>query len=368
MGSLLKDIYSPAFVENLVHALNEVVPGFDRAAFRKQVFHPAWPNLELKARMQHLADSMHTFMPDDFTTAAPLVSALLDVFRKNRYLGVGIEYMFIPEYIHRYGLDHLEISCQLMEQVTQFTSCEFAVRPFIIRYEKQMVRQLITWSLHASERVRRLASEGSRPRLPWAIAIPAFKKDPTPILPILENLRCDPSETVRRSVANNLNDIAKDNPEVVVKIVRSWRSATRETDSLLRHASRTLLKRGHPEILKLYGLAPSDTLDVSAFRITDRNVAIGDKVVFSFAVTNKGSRSRTVRIEYFVHHLKKNGSTTKKIFKISERSLGPGERIQLNRSHPFKPITTRVFYPGTHAISIVINGREYSRKTFELHP
>ena len=136
-----------------------------------------------------------------------------------------------------------------IEFITQFITCEFAVRPFLLKYGDKMMNQMRAWSLHKSHKVRRLASEGSRPRLPWAMAIPALKKNPMPVLTILENLKNDPSESVRRSVANNLNDISKDRPGMVLKIANAWKGQNKETDAIVRHGCRTLLKHGHPEVL-----------------------------------------------------------------------------------------------------------------------
>jgi 3-methyladenine DNA glycosylase AlkC len=155
----------------------------------------------------------------------------------------GLVYIFLPDYIEQYGLEDFESSVKAIENVTRFVSCEFAVRPFILKYGGTMMKKMRTWSLHKSYHVRRLSSEGSRPRLPWAISIPELKKDPSPILPILENLKNDPSEWVRRSVANNLNDIAKDHPGLVIELARKWKGISRETDAIIKHGSRTLLKK-----------------------------------------------------------------------------------------------------------------------------
>jgi 3-methyladenine DNA glycosylase AlkC len=228
-----------------------------------------------------------------------------------------------------------------------------------------MLQQMLAWSLHKSEKVRRLASEGSRPRLPWAMAIPFLKKDPAPILPILENLKQDPSESVRRSVANSLNDIAKDNPAIVIAIAAKWKGISKETDAIIKHGSRTLLKRGHKEILQHYGL-DSTHVDFNNFTILTPKVKTGDSLEFSFAIRNKDAQPQTIRLEYGVHYLKQNGTLSKKVFKISEKVYGPGEQVKILRKQSFRLITTKVFYPGKHQLSIIINGAEYPAKAFEL--
>lgn len=163
--------------------------------------------------------------------------------------------MFFPDYIERFGMEDYAVAVGTMERLTAFTSCEFAVRPFIKKHEGQMLEQMLGWSEHSSHHVRRLASEGSRPRLPWAMALPKLKKDPSPILPILENLKVDSSEYVRRSVANNLNDISKDNPDVALSVFRDWIGHSPETNRIVKHGCRTLLKQGVPEAMELFGFS-----------------------------------------------------------------------------------------------------------------
>ena len=178
--------------------------------------------------------------------------------------------MVFLDFVEVFGLDDYEASIPALEYFTQYMSAEFAVRPFIVKYPKQMLAQMLVWSKHTNPDVRRLSSEGSRPRLPWGIALPALKKDPAPVLPILEELKLDPSESVRRSVANNLNDIAKDHPEVTLQVLHSWQALDREEiAAITRHALRTLLKDGHPQALELLGYPPPQ-LTVSSLSLTAR--------------------------------------------------------------------------------------------------
>ena len=197
------------------------------------------------------------------------------------------------------------------------------------------------------------------------MALPPLKKDPTPILPILESLKNDPSEYVRRSVANNINDIAKDNPEMVIEIAKKWKGISKEVDWVIKHGSRTLLKQGHPEILKYYGLG-HEGLEVSDFTIQTPKVAIGEYLEFLFKIKNTDTKPRTIRLEYGLYYLKKNGNQNRKVFKISERELTAGEEILIERKQSFKVITTRVFHKGEHRLSIIVNGVEKEELSFEL--
>jgi len=225
---------------------------------------------------------------------------------------------------------------------------------------------MLDWSRHESEQVRRLASEGSRPRLPWAMALPALKADPTPILPILENLKTDDSETVRRSVANNLNDIAKDHPQVVIDVLREWQSIdTPEIHALINHALRTLIKAGNPEALALLGYeAPAVT--VENLTITPTRIPMGDSITFAFEVTSTATTPQDLMIDYALHLVRAKGKQSVKVFKLSKQTLEPGATLQFSKEHSFKPITTRRYYPGMHAIEIQINGQLCGKQDFEL--
>jgi 3-methyladenine DNA glycosylase AlkC len=361
---LLKDLYSPAFYKILAGTLAEIIPSFNRQRFTSQIFTDDFNEKELKARMRHTTEVLHAYMPSDFTKTVKILEKLVAQLKKKN-IGGGLEYIFIPDYIELYGIDDFEISVKAMELITQFVSCEFAVRPFLIRYGQRMVDQMVLWSKHKHASVRRLASEGSRPRLPWAMAVPFLKTDPSSILPILENLKKDDSDFVRRSVANNLNDIAKDHPEIVIGIAKNWKGISHETDAIIKHGSRTLLKKGHAKILAHYGLESKNIL-ISAFKISPTSVNIGGHLAFSFDITNQMPVKQNIRLEYGLYYRKANGELTRKVFKISEKVYAPKTKVEVKRKQSFKKITTRVFYPGKHQLSIIVNGEEKAIKTFQL--
>ena len=362
---LLKDLYSPAFYKNLANALLAVMPSFNKQRFISQIFTDDFSDKELKARMRHTTVVLHAFMPSDFKKAVGMLGKLIQQLKSSGTETDGLAYIFLPDYIELYGIDDFETSVRALEEITQFVSCEFAVRPFIIRYGNEMMKQMKTWSLHKNYKVRRLASEGSRPRLPWAMAIPELKKDPSLIFPILENLKNDPSDWVRRSVANNINDIAKDHPDLIIDLARKWKGAGEETDAIIKHGSRGLLKKGHAQILNHYGLK-SKNIRVSAFKIETPDIKIGEQLAFSFAVSNLDKKKQTVRLEYGLYYNKSNGQLARKIFKISERVYEPGIKVNIQRKQSFRKITTRVFYPGKHRLSIIVNGEEKLIRDFLL--
>lgn len=365
MSLLLKDLYSPAFYERLTNALNTTVPHFNKTEFIAQIFTPDFESKELKERMKHTTKVLHQFLPQDFPQTIELIKNTIEQFR---IIGIGedgLAFMFIPDYIETYGINDFKTSVKALEFITQFVSCEFAVRPFILKYEQSMLIEMQKWSLHESHKVRRLATEGSRPRLPWAMGIPFLKVDPSPILPILENLKNDSSEYVRRSVANNLNDIAKDNPDVVIEIAKSWAGLSSETDAIIKHGCRTLLKQGHSEILKHYGLDDTNII-LSDFELLTSNIKIGEHLEFSFCIANENITEQKVRLEYAIYYKKQNGQNTKKVYKVSERLYAAKSKIKVIRKQKFVLITTRKFHLGDHQISIIINGSEKEIFNFEL--
>ena len=228
------------------------------------------------------------------------------------------------------------------------------------------IHKMHQWSLHENHHVRRLASEGSRPRLPWAMALPELKKNPAAILPILDHLKNDSSEYVRRSVANSLNDIAKDHPDVVLEIAKQWKGHSKETDAIIKHGSRTLLKQGNADILLHFNLHHLSEIEARNFNIKTQKISIGEYLEFSFTIQNKDHQAHYIRLEYGIHYLRQNGQYNKKVFKIAERIFQPQESLEYHRKQSFKIITTRKFYTGIQYISLIINGKERDILSFQL--
>ncbi len=366
MAELFKNIYNQEFFNEFTKAIQQVISKFDKSSFLNHIFDDQWASRELKQRMRHISIVLKNHFSKDYNEN---VNAILKIVRQLQNDGCkedSIEYMFLPDFIELYGLENYSISIKAFEQITQFTSCEFAVRPFIIKYQEKMIKQMDVWSKHKHHTVRRLATEGCRPRLPWAMAIPSLKNNPTPIIPILKNLKNDASESVRRSVANNLNDISKDNPNTVINLVKEWQGKTIETDWLIKHACRTLLKQGNEEVMKLFGFGNVDFININNFRILTTKVKIGAFLEFLFELKNKSSSASKIRLEYGLYYQKANGSLSKKVYKISEREYLGNSIITINRKQSFRIITTRKFHLGLHQISIIINGKELDKIDFEL--
>ncbi len=364
MSTLFKDLFDLDFYNDLVKTLADVLPNVDQQKFIEQIFADGFEQLEMKQRISRTTQVLHEYMPAEFEQAAPYLLDMVRKFEASDVVNDGLQYLFIPEYVERYGIDDYQQAVDAFEVITPFITCEFAVRPFIVRYP-QMIDKMLAWTKHPNRRVRRLASEGSRPRLPWGMALASLKTDPAPIMPILLALKDDECEVVRRSVANSLNDIAKDNPNVVIQFSKQHFGLNTNRDKLIKHACRTLLKQAEPNTLELFGF-DSQGIEMSEFVVHTPEVMIGGALEFSFSVHNCSDKNKKLRLEYGIYYQKHNGTLARKVFKISEREIAKGEVYPVQRKQSFKVITTRKFHPGLHQLSIILNGRELNVIDFHL--
>lgn len=374
MADAFKNVFNAHFFDALVTAMMAVDANFNGDAFLQDVYQPEcqhqdeqWQQLALKQRMRRVSVSLHTHLAHkNFTAQVQVLLALIPALKTHGIKNNHLACIFIPDFIEQYGIDDYTTSIMALEVITQFITCEFAVRPFILRYSEKMMQQMLVWSKHPHPSVRRLATEGCRPRLPWAMAIDAFKQDPTTVLPILTTLKDDEDEVVRRSVANNLNDIAKDHPAVVIDLAKQWHGHNKSLDALVKHGCRTLLKQGNMEIMRLFGFGDVQQLKVDALQVLTPVVKIGDALVFTFNLLNLADESVKIRLEYGLYFLKANGSLSKKVFKISEKTYAANSHTQVERRQSFKVITTRKFHIGQHQVSVIVNGVEMAKVAFEL--
>jgi len=364
----LKNVYNEEFISTLGKLIRSVVPKFDTDSFITAIHEPGWQQMELKQRMRHISVVHRRLLPGDYRHQLEIICEIVSRLQKQKPQSNSFAWICLPDFPEVYGLEDFDASLDAMELITSFISCEFAVRPYLLANPEKVMKRMVRWSRHSDHHVRRFSSEGCRPRLPWGKAIPAFKKDPSPILPVLENLKNDPSEFVRKSVANNINDIAKDHPGIVLKIVKSWKGKSKETDWILRHGCRTLLRNADPLIYKQFGLSAEHVCDVRTLRGDKKEVMAGESINIGFALVNKAKTSQLLRVELGVHYVKANGSTSRKLFKITENTFHPATVYQFKRKIDFSDLTTRKHYAGKHKITVVINGKEMSATTVNLLP
>ena len=375
MAEVLKDMFNKEFFGRFTNDLKLIIKDLNARKFISQIVDCEWEKKEFKQRCRHITTVLKNYLPTGYKDAIAKILELLDYLNSTHNFsevddttfGLSLEYGWVLDnFVEQYGLDDYETSINAIEKITQFTSCEFAVRPFIIKYPKEMMKQMLVWSKHEHWGVRRLSSEGCRPRLPWAMALPNLKENPAPIIPILENLKNDMSRFVRLSVANNLNDIAKDNPEIVIGLVKKWQGKSENTDWVIKHGSRTLLKQGNAEVMKIFGFSTVRNITIKNFKISTPKVKIGESLEFGFKLTNNSPEKAKIRLEYGIYYQKANKTLSKKVCKISEKDYPKNSATDITRKHSFRAVTTRVLHPGLHKVSIIINGKELERYDFEL--
>jgi len=362
----LKELYSHDFFDIFAQALSNEVPGFDKAIFFERIFDNSWENLELKERMRHTTKVLNSFFSGDVFSDIDCIKRLVPQLQKLGVKNGNLEYILLADYIEVFGQEYFEEAFNAFQIVTPFSTCEFAIRPFILKYPDKAIPLMLKWCSHSNEHVRRLASEGCRPRLPWAMALPPLKKNPAPIFPIIQALLFDESEYVRRSVANNLNDISKDHPQLVLEFAQKWIGHSENTDKLIKHACRGLLKSNFPGIMDLFGLGVAEEHVQVEMQLTEPKVTMGGDLYFSVNIKNAASHSLKLRLEYAVYFLRQNGTWSKKVFKISERNALSNETVSLLKKHSFRYITTRKYYSGIHYVSAIVNGIEFHKHEFEL--
>jgi 3-methyladenine DNA glycosylase AlkC len=355
----LKDMFfTKASVTALAKTIAKIHPDFPQKRFINLVFDENFEMLELKARMRHTTECLRQTLPQSYKRS-------LGILKKAAPHVKGFEAMCLPDYVELYGLDVWQPSLDALARFTRYSSSEFAIRPFINQNPTAAMAFMKKLAADKNPNVRRFASEGCRPRLPWAMAIPAFKRDPALILPILAKLKNDESEFVRRSVANNLNDISKDHPEIVLDLCEKWSGKSANTDWIVKHACRSLLKAGNRRAMLLFGFGDPKLVKVTGLTFDKKKPAIGDKVQFTFTLDVRTKRSCQVRLEYVVYFAKARYKISKKVFKISEKDYEPG-RYSVKKKHSFADMSTRKHYAGKHEIAIVVNGVEKSRQSLIL--
>ncbi|MGQ3004004.1 MAG: DNA alkylation repair protein [Hydrogenophaga sp.] len=379
-----KNLIGPATVANAGHHLRRAWPTFDRKRFEAQAA-TGLEQLEFKARAMQLADALEATLPDDFNAACELLEASLapplamDAQGEPLKLGEardehgigGWALWAVGEFVARRGVAdeaaaRRGLAC--LHAVTQRFTAEFAIRPLIQRHPALAFDTLGQWVNDPSAHVRRLVSEGSRPRLPWGLRLQALVLDPAPTLPLLRALQDDPSSYVRRSVANHLNDIAKDHPDLVAGWVRDHLiDAPDARNALLRHASRGLIKAGHAPTLAAWGLG-SGLQGEATLALTAKRAAVGGEIGLRVQLRSSARQPQSLVVDYAVHHVRANGSASPKVFKGWKLTLAPGEERALEKRHSLKPVTTRTLYPGTHLIDLRVNGVALAEAAFELKP
>jgi 3-methyladenine DNA glycosylase AlkC len=365
----LKNYFGPDVPVRIAAMVKQVYPAFAAEDFVADAL-DGYEQLELTPRAWQVAHALGRYLPSDYDRAIEiLLGSLGDKLPTPELSGMDV-FLYLPHvfYVAEFGADHFETSMRAQYELTQRFSAEYSIRVFLQRYPEQTMARLREWAGDPSVHVRRLVSEGTRPRLPWAPRLRAFQADPRPVLELLELLKDDPELYVRRSVANNLNDIGKDHPALLTETCARWlQHASAERRWLVAHALRSAVKRGDPEALAILGYADA-AVSVREIHVTPAVAAIGDSVTVTVDLVNDSSAVQRLLVDLRVHFVKASGNTSPKVFKLKTLDLQPGASEQLTKRISLAQHTTRTHYPGRHRVEVVVNGKPGNATTFEVTP
>jgi 3-methyladenine DNA glycosylase AlkC len=362
----LKDGFGPDVPARIAAMIEAVHPGFPSADFVAYALE-GYEELELTPRARRIAAALARCLPGDPAEALAILVASLGPTTE-RLEGMA-PFIYLPHvyFVAEHGQTCLEASFAAQYELTQRFTAEFSIRAFLDRYPDETLARLQRWATDPNVHVRRLVSEGTRPRLPWAPRLRRFQRDPAPVIALLERLKDDPEPYVRRSVANNLNDIAKDHPDTVVTVCRRWlEGASSERRSLVRHALRTLIKQGHADALELLGFEPGAPVVVERLAVEPAAARIGDRVTIEVELRNPDRGPRSVLVDLRVHFVKANGAMRPKVFKGTTLDLAPDAVGRVRKGVSLAQRSTRTHYPGRHRVDALVNGIAMGSAWFQV--
>ena len=363
---LLKNIYCEEFLSQLASEVSLYDSGFDKISFIKSLLSDNWAKKELKERMRAITIALNNYLtPKTLFQKVEILKSTCKSIVKDKNSGLSL--IIFPDYIevHCEEKDY-DLAISALEFFTSTASSEFAIRKFIEIDQVKSLKILEKFSKSNNYHVRRLASEGCRPLLPWAKRLNSIKENPESILKILETLKFDSEIYVRRSVANNLNDISKNHPKLVTDLLSRWK-IEKVDQYIIKHGLRTLLKQGNINALSIIGIKTDEKdqkYSIKDFYLEKEQLSLGDKLAFSFTMLNSQENNK-IRLEYAIYFLKKNGSLNKKIFQITTKIFEKGS-FSLKKNHLFKDFSTRKHYEGQHFIELLANGRSVIKTNFDL--
>lgn len=355
----LKEIFNRGRISHMGAQVAAVRPGFDTERFVALATQDL-DELSIMQRLRRISETLREVLPGDFREAA-------DVLRLAApRLDHSFAAMSLSEFMALYGLDDPEAALPALADLTRYGSSEFAIRPFLQRDLAGTLMVMAGWAHDENEHVRRLASEGCRPRLPWSFRLDALVADPSPVAPILETLKADPSLYVRKSVANHLNDITKNHPEWVLDRVAAWDLSNPHTAWIVRHALRSLVKAGDRRALGLLGAGEPAKAEVRDLTVTPQALRLGGTIALSFLLASTADRPQKLVVDYAIHYVKKGGKASRKVFKLKTLTLAAGAIERLGRRQVIRDFSTRIHYPGRHEVEILVNGETLGRTWFDI--
>ncbi|UQB41279.1 DNA alkylation repair protein [Thiomicrospira microaerophila] len=358
MAPKLKDQFNQAWLAGWLNRLHDTFPKIDKQKADQCLQMSELIDQSLLARIQTISQISINLL-GSFYKSEQIAQGLVDLAPDFE----GLQGLVLTQMVTDLGLADAGLAFRVLGGLTQYSSAEFAIRDWIEREPQLTMNQMQAWSHSENHHLRRLASEGCRPRLPWGKALNQFKQDPTPILPILQNLIHDPSLYVRKSVANNLNDIGKDHPEVLLTFCQAWLGSSKEADWIIKHAIRNFLKQRDARFLALLSLPKTEHIDLVNWH-SDAQVKLGEALHYAFELQADKTLGR-LRIELQVDYPRPSGAPLRKVFKLAEADYAVAYK-KISKHLSFKPLSTRVYYPGQHTLQLVLNGEIKHQAWFEV--
>ena len=370
MADQLKTFFSPALVRRLAETIRLVHPAFDSKTFVQEAS-KGLDELELLDRGRHIAKALAGHLPANYAEAiAILLRSLGPEHETDELIGAGMApFFYYPHtvFVAEHGLEHFELSMNAQHELTRRFSAEGSIRPFIARDPERTYAQLKAWTRDPDAHVRRLVSEGTRLRLPWAMRVAWLDQNPEQVVELLELLKDDPATLVRRSVANNLNDLGKVHPALLAQVCERWLvGATPERRALVEHALRSAVKRGDERALRLLGYGGRPSVSVENVRFSPKRVSIGGRVVVTFDVRSRAREEQELLIDVAVHFVKASGKPSRKVFKLKRVRLAPRHHIELRMTVSLAIHTTRKPQPGKHNVDVIVNGTVFPVGAFDV--
>lgn len=355
----LKEMFNKNFYERLALEINKADKKFHSDNFVNEVTESI-ETRSLNQRLRYTSVVLKKYLPKRHEAAVELLTTVAPTFNSHY-----TAFLF-PDYIGLHGHDHYDLSIETLKYFTQFGSSEFAIREFLKRNFDKTIRVMNEWAEDDNYHVRRLASEGSRPRLPWSFKLDEVIKNPKITRSILEKLNNDEVLYVKKSVANHLNDISKENTDYMLNLISGWNIKNEHTAWIIKHASRTLIKKGHAQSLAIFDFEKDPKIKLENFKLSASKIKIGSVLQFNFTVTSEKNNSQKLVIDYIIYYCKKSGALLPKVFKLKEIKLAPNQTISIIKTHAFQQLSTRKLYEGKHFIEIVVNGKSYIKQPFTV--
>lgn len=355
----LKEMFNAARFRRIAKDVEAVYPRFDAKKFLSLAL-PGLDDLTLLQRLRRVTEGLRATLPQDYAKALAILRKLAP--RTER----GFVSLFLPDFVGLYGLENFDLSLDALKFFTSFGSSEFGIRPFLRQDLRRTLKVMETWSREEDEHVRRLASEGCRPRLPWSFRLDALIVDPSPTARILENLKADPSLYVRKSVANHLNDITKDHPAWVLNRIEGWDLENAHTAWIAKRALRSLIKAGDRRALAVIGAGQAAEVRLKRFSVSPTRLRLGERVSFSLVFVSTGQAAQKLVVDYAIHYRKKSGGSSAKVFKWKELCVEPAEAVTLTKGQMVRDFSTRKHHAGLHRVEVMVNGAVMAEGGFWL--